>query len=161
MGSSLEESSSPPWPVWWWSYILCPGLQGSDTRPYFFMWAAHCCAAVGVAPFVAALPLLEKKACMLSYMKDICNWTAGPKKYIYNSKQNMLRPVSSVSPPFLPEEMYLHIFKNIRSKNRQNTGYHSCDMLYISRDCSKCTSTASTSHNSTLWASREIQWIHL
>lgn len=78
VGSCLEESSSPPWPVWWWSYIPCPGLQGSDTRPYFFMWAAHCCAAVGVAPFVAALPLLEKKTCMISYMKDICNWTAGP-----------------------------------------------------------------------------------
>lgn len=105
---------------------------------------------------------------MISYMKDICNWTAGPMQYIYNSKQNTLEPVSSVSPPFLPQEMYLHIFKNIKSKNRQNTGYHSCYMLYISRECSKCTSSANISHNSTLSvcgsgscvvAYREIQWI--
>lgn len=114
------------------------------------MWAAHCSGAVGVAPFVPALPLLEKKTCMISYMKDICNWTAGPMQYIYNSKRNTLKPVSSVSPPFLPEEMYLHIFKNITSKKRQNTGYHSCNTPCISRECSKCTSTARRSHSSTL-----------
>lgn len=57
-------------------------------------------------------------------------------RYIYNSKQNTLKTVSSVSPPFLPGEMYLHIFKNTRSKNRQNTGYRSCYMLYISCECS-------------------------
>lgn len=80
------------------------------------MLAAHCSAAVGVAPIVPTLPLLEKKACMISYMKDICNWTAGPMQYIYNSKQNMLRPVSSLLPPFLPEEMYLHKFKKHKIK---------------------------------------------
>lgn len=117
------------------------------------MLAAHCSAAVGVAPFVPTLPLLEKKACMISYMKDICNWTAGPMQYIYNSKQNMLRPVSTLLPPFLPQEMYLHIFKkNIRSKNRQNTGYRSCYVLYMSCEGSKCSSTASGSHTLTLSA---------
>lgn len=101
----------------------------------FFMWAAHCSAAVGVAPFVPALPLLQKKACMISYMKDVCNWTAGPMRYIYNSKQNTLEPVSSVSPPSLPGETYLHIFKYSRSKTRQNTGYRSRYTFYISHEC--------------------------
>lgn len=84
---------------------------------FFLMWAAHCSAAVGVAPFVPALPLLEKKACMISYMKDICNWTAGPMQYIYNSKQNTVEPASSVSPLSLPGETYLHIFKKHEIKN--------------------------------------------
>lgn len=104
----------------------------------FFMWAAQCSAAVGVAPFVPALPLLQKKACMISYMKDVCNWTAGPMRYIYNSKQNTLEPVSSISPPSLPRETYLHIFKYTRSKTRQNTGYRSRYTFKISHECGEC-----------------------
>lgn len=62
---------------------------------------------------------------MISYMKDICNWTAGPMQYIYNSKQKTLKPVSSGSPPLslffllLPEETYLHTFRNITSKKKK------------------------------------------
>lgn len=144
LGSSRRGERTPVWR----KAAPLPGLcadgaaflaQGSDTRPsffffFFFMWAAHCSSAVGVAPFVPALPLLEKKACMISYMKDICNWTAGPMQYIYNSKQNTFEPVSSVSPLSLPGETYLHIFKYTRSKTRQNTGYRSRYTFYISHE---------------------------
>lgn len=96
-----------------------PRAPGLRHQTLFFMWAAHCSAAVGVAPFVPALPLLEKKTCMISYMKDICNWTAGPMQYIYNSKQNTLKNQFPLSrPPFLPGEMYLHLFKKHKIKKQ-------------------------------------------
>lgn len=80
--------------------FLAQGSRAPTLDLIFFMWATQCSAAVGVAPFVPALPpLLEEKTCMISYMKDICNWTAGPMQYIYNSKQKTLKPVSSGSPP--------------------------------------------------------------
>lgn len=80
-------------------------------------------------------PFLQKKACMISYMKDVCNWTAGPMRCIYNSKQNTLEPVSSVSRPlhFLGKRI-LHIFKYWRSKTRQNTGYRSRYTFCISHE---------------------------
>lgn len=141
--------------------------QGSDTRPslFFLMWAAHCSAAVGVAPFVPALPLLEKKACMISYMKDICNWTAGPMQYIYNSKQNRFEPVPSVSPPSLPGETHLHIFKKTRDQkldktqvNVPVTGFISC--MNVGSACrSRGFHFISASQAFASVAFREIQWI--
>lgn len=118
------------------------------------------CCSRGCSLCASPPPLLEEKTCMISYMKDICNWTAGPMQYIYNSKQKTLKPVSSGSPPLsfffslLPEETYLHTFRNITSKkkkkNRQNAGYRSCYTLYISCECSECTSAARRSRRSDL-----------
>lgn len=79
----------------------------------------------------ASPPLLKKKTCMISYMKDICNWTAGPMQYIYNSKQNTLKPVSSFSPHFFPEEMYLHIFRNRGQKRDKNSLSFLSQALYL------------------------------
>lgn len=92
--------------------LLAQGSRAPTLDLIFHVGCTHRSSAVGVAPFVPALPLLEKKTCMISYMKDICNWTAGPMQYIYNSKQNTLKPAPHQPPhPFLPEEIYLHIFK--------------------------------------------------
>lgn len=133
------------------------------------MWAAHCSASVGVAPFVPALPLLEPKTCMISYMKDICNWTAGPMQYIYNSKQNMLKLASSVLPPFLPEEMYFHIFKNQKKKKIDKTQVIILVMCFISHvNAQNAQTTTNISYNPTtsvcgsgscVVACREIQQI--
>lgn len=80
----------------------CPGLHSSraptldlifqvGSTLFCYCWGCSLCASP---------PLLEKKTCMISYMKDICNWTAGPMQYIYNSKQHMWKPPSTFSPRF-------------------------------------------------------------
>lgn len=66
--------------------LLAQGSRAPTLDLIFHVGCTHYSSAVRVAPFVPALPLLEKKTCMISYMKDICNWTAGPMQYIYNSK---------------------------------------------------------------------------
>lgn len=132
---------------------------------FFLMWAAHCSAAVGVAPFVPALPLLEKKACMISYMKDICNWTAGPMQYIYNSKQNTVEPASSVSPPFASwGNVFAHIQKT-RDQKLDKTQVNVPVTRFPSRMNvgSACRSRGfhfiSVSQAFVSAAFREIQWI--
>lgn len=64
---------------------------------------------------------------MISYMKDICNLTAWPMEYIYNSKQSTLKLVSSDRQPpsrppltpFLPGETNFYIIGNPRSKKKK------------------------------------------
>lgn len=48
----------------------------------------------------ASPPRSEKKTCMISYMKDICNWTAVPMQYCYDSMQNTLKAASPCCWPF-------------------------------------------------------------
>lgn len=66
---------------------------------FFHVGCTVFCCSRGCSLCASPPPLLEEKTCMISYMKDICNWTAGPMQYIYNSKQKTLKPVSSGSPP--------------------------------------------------------------
>lgn len=122
---------------------LLPGLcaadgavllaQGSQLPPH----QALLCCACGLLLHTALLcsqgcslcagplwPPGKKKTCMISYMKDICNWTAGPIQHIYNSKQNMLKPL----PLYLRRSYFFRkcictYHKTHNTKNHHNTDY--------------------------------------
>lgn len=106
---------------------------------FFHVGCTVFCCSWGCSLCAGPPPLLEEKTCMISYMKDICNWTAGPMQYIYNSKQRTLQPVSPSPPPFslllvlLPEEMHLHTFRkhNIKKKQTQHRLSFLLPALYL------------------------------
>lgn len=115
---------------------LLPGLcaadgavllaQGSQLPPH----QALLCCACGLLLHTALLcsqgcslcagplwPPGKKKTCMISYMKDICNWTAGPIQHIYNSKQNMLKAIPLyLCCSFFPRNVFAHIIKHTKHK---------------------------------------------
>lgn len=99
----------------------CPGLQSSRAPTLDLIFQASstlfcCCWGCSLC---ASPPLLEKKTCMISYMKDICNWTVGPMQYIYNSKQHTLKPASTFSPPFfLRKCIWTHQKREIRKQTK-------------------------------------------
>lgn len=138
----MKGSISPPWPACWWSWTPCPGLQGSDTRPYFSC-GLHTVLLQSGCSLCASTPLTPPSLFKRKRHAWFHTWKIFVigQQGLWNTFKilNRIRPVPSVSPPFLPEEMYLHLFKRKRfKKNGQNTGYRSCYMLHISQGFSKC-----------------------
>lgn len=134
--SGLERA---PWrrAVRWWSCSPCPGLRGSDTRPYFSCGLHTVLLQSGSLPLCQPSPFKSKRHAWFHTWKIYVIGLLGHMQCIYNSKQNTLRPVSSVSPQFPPEEMYFCTYSETQDQeNRPNTAYHSCYILYISRGCS-------------------------